>query len=71
MVRAPDDKDFPYWPQTNNAIYKEVWITSAKAYNLIIRSLNINIYKYLQYEKDILYTVYRYDCHELLTEKSS
>ena len=21
--------DVPYWPQTNNACYKEVWITSA------------------------------------------
>ncbi len=28
-IRAPDDEDFPYWPQTNNATYKEVWVTSA------------------------------------------
>lgn len=28
-IRALDDEDFPYWPQTNNATYKEVWVTSA------------------------------------------
>lgn len=28
-IRSPDDEDIPYWPQTNNACYKEVWVTSA------------------------------------------
>ena len=28
-IRARDDADVPYWPQTNNACYKEVWTTSA------------------------------------------
>lgn len=28
-IRALGDEDFPYWPQTNNATYKEVWVTSA------------------------------------------
>lgn len=28
-IRSWADTDEPYWPQTNNACYKEVWITSA------------------------------------------
>ena len=28
-IRALGDEDVPYWPQTNNACYKEVWVTSA------------------------------------------
>ena len=28
-IRTPSDQDIPYWPQTNNACYKEVWATSA------------------------------------------
>ncbi len=28
-IRTLGNEDFPYWPQTNNATYKEVWITSA------------------------------------------
>lgn len=28
-IRALGDEDIPYWPQTNNACYKEVWVTSA------------------------------------------
>lgn len=28
-IRALGDEDIPYWPQTNNACYKEVWLTSA------------------------------------------
>ncbi len=28
-IRSLDNKDIPYWPQTNNACYKEVWVTSA------------------------------------------
>ena len=28
-IRVKGDSDIPYWPQTNNACYKEVWVTSA------------------------------------------
>jgi len=28
-IRSLGNEDIPYWPQTNNATYKEVWITSA------------------------------------------
>lgn len=28
-IRAKGNSDIPYWPQTNNACYKEVWVTSA------------------------------------------
>ena len=28
-IRTLGDDDIPYWPQTNNACYKEVWVTSA------------------------------------------
>ena len=28
-IRSFGDEDVPYWPQTNNACYKEVWTTSA------------------------------------------
>lgn len=28
-IRSFGDEDVPYWPQTNNACYKEVWMTSA------------------------------------------
>lgn len=28
-IRTIGDEDTPYWPQTNNACYKEVWVTSA------------------------------------------
>ncbi len=28
-IRTLGDEDIPYWPQTNNACYKEVWVTSA------------------------------------------
>ena len=28
-IRTIDDTDIPYWPQVNNACYKEVWTTSA------------------------------------------
>ena len=28
-IRTLGNDDVPYWPQTNNACYKEVWITSA------------------------------------------
>lgn len=27
-IRTLDNEDIPYWPQVNNACYKEVWITS-------------------------------------------
>jgi len=28
-IRSLGDEDIPYWPQTNTACYKEVWVTSA------------------------------------------
>ena len=28
-IRSWENDDIPYWPQTNNACYKEVWVTSA------------------------------------------
>lgn len=28
-IRAQADADAPYWPHTNNACYKEVWVTTA------------------------------------------
>ncbi|MDR3140690.1 MAG: glycoside hydrolase family 9 protein [Tannerellaceae bacterium] len=28
-IRSLNNEDIPYWPQTNNACYKEVWVTSA------------------------------------------
>ena len=28
-IRTLGDDDIPYWPQTNNACYKEVWVTTA------------------------------------------
>jgi len=28
-IRTLSNDDIPYWPQTNNACYKEVWVTSA------------------------------------------
>jgi hypothetical protein len=28
-IRSLDSEDIPYWPQVNNACYKEVWVTSA------------------------------------------
>ena len=28
-IRTLNDDDSPYWPQTNNACYKEVWVTTA------------------------------------------
>lgn len=28
-IRSLDDEDIPYWPNVNNACYKEVWVTSA------------------------------------------
>lgn len=35
-IRSYGDEDIPYWPNVNNACYKEVWVTSAgKALSLI------------------------------------
>lgn len=28
-IRTYGQSDTPYWPRTNNACYKEVWLTSA------------------------------------------
>lgn len=38
-IRTIGDSDEPYWPQTNNACYKEVWVTVAgKALSVIAES---------------------------------
>ena len=35
-IRSFENDDVPYWPQTNNACYKEVWMTSAgRAFSLL------------------------------------
>lgn len=31
-IRSCGDEDKPYWPQTNNACYKEVWVSSASKF---------------------------------------
>ena len=31
-IRSLGDVDIPYWPHTNNACYKEVWVTSASKF---------------------------------------
>jgi hypothetical protein len=28
-IESRDNEDIPYWPQANNATYKEAWLTSA------------------------------------------
>jgi hypothetical protein len=28
-IESRDNEDVPYWPQANNATYKEAWLTSA------------------------------------------
>ncbi|MDR2802646.1 MAG: glycoside hydrolase family 9 protein [Prevotellaceae bacterium] len=34
-IRSLGDEDVPYWPATNNACYKEVWVTSAGKWLLL------------------------------------
>jgi hypothetical protein len=34
-IRSLGDEDIPYWPATNNACYKEVWVTSAGKWLLL------------------------------------
>ena len=38
-IRTLGDGDAPYWPQTNNACYKEVWITSAGKWLSLVAEL--------------------------------
>lgn len=38
-IRTLGDDDIPYWPQTNNACYKEVWVTSAGKWLSLISEL--------------------------------
>ncbi|MDR0940039.1 MAG: glycoside hydrolase family 9 protein [Mediterranea sp.] len=38
-IRTLDATDVPYWPQTNNACYKEVWTTSAGKWISLVASL--------------------------------
>ncbi len=40
-IRSLGDSDEPYWPQINNACYKEVWLTSAgKWLSLVAETTN-------------------------------
>lgn len=38
-IETKDNKDVPYWPQFNNATYKEVWIVSATKWLSIVSEL--------------------------------
>lgn len=38
-IRTLGNDDIPYWPQTNNACYKEVWVTSAGKWLSLISEL--------------------------------
>ena len=38
-IRTCGDTDEPYWPQVNNACYKEVWVTVAGKYLSLIAEL--------------------------------
>jgi hypothetical protein len=38
-IRTLDERDAPYWPQTNNACYKEVWTTSAGKWISLVATL--------------------------------
>lgn len=38
-IRTLGDSDEPYWPQTNNACYKEVWVTSASKWLSLLASI--------------------------------
>lgn len=39
-IRTYGDTDIPYWPQTNNACYKEVWVTTAGKCLSLVSSLS-------------------------------
>lgn len=39
-IRSKGDEDVPYWPQTNNACYKEVWTTSAGKWLSLLSELH-------------------------------
>lgn len=38
-IRTLGNSDTPYWPQTNNACYKEVWVTSAGKWLSLVAEL--------------------------------
>lgn len=38
-IRSLENEDIPYWPQTNNACYKEVWVTSAGKWISLVTEL--------------------------------
>ncbi len=38
-IRCLDEEDVPYWPSTNNACYKEVWVSAAAKYLSLVSSL--------------------------------
>lgn len=39
-IRTIDNTDLPYWPQINNACYKEVWVTSAGKWLSLLAELD-------------------------------
>lgn len=39
-IRSLGNADVPYWPQINNACYKEVWVTSAGKWMSLLAELN-------------------------------
>lgn len=41
-IRTKGDADIPYWPQTNNACYKEVWVTSAGKWLSLLSEFGLN-----------------------------
>ena len=38
-IRSLDNEDIPYWPQTNTACYKEVWVTTAGKWFTLLSEL--------------------------------
>lgn len=43
-IRTLGNTDTPYWPQTNNACYKEVWVTSAGKWLSLVAEYENEIY---------------------------
>ena len=41
-IRTIGDTDEPYWPQINNACYKEVWLTSAGKWFSLLAEIENN-----------------------------
>lgn len=39
-IQSYRDEDYPYWPQTNNAVYREMWVHPSVRYLLLASRLN-------------------------------